>query len=287
MNSANLQTDPGFVFISDLGEELSTGKLELPAFPDVALRIKNALEDPEVTAEKVAQLISSDPIFSAKILKLANSVIVNGAGSQISDVRTAITRMGFRMAYNTAVSIAVDQLRSTTAPARILPYLEDCWHHSVQVAAYSYVIAKKQTRINPDTAMLAGLLHDIGKYYILSRSEHYPELFDTPDILEHVLEDWHTGVGRGILEAWDFSEELCRVADEHEELGRDTESPDLIDVVLVANLFSHRDDKDIAPDIVWDDIPATRQLKLSEETAIEVMHESEEEITSIINALEN
>ena len=286
MSSAKPQVNVGHIFISDMAYDLNNGTLDLPAFPDVTLKIKSALEDTEMTAEKVAKLVSSDPVFSARILRLANSVMINGAGQKINDIRTAITRMGFNMAYNTAISIAVDQLKSTSAPAHIIPYLQECWHHSVQVAAYSYVIAKKQTKINPDTALLAGLLHDIGKYYILSRAEHYPELIDTPETLEQVMDEWHTGIGRGILEAWNLSDELCNVADEHEEYGRRSTIADLTDIVMVANLFSHRDEVDAAPDLQWDDIHATRQLKLSEESAIEVIHESEEEILSIISALE-
>ena len=287
MTSASPKVDPGLIFISDLAYDLNNGTLDLPAFPEVAMQIKSALEDTEVTAEVIASLVSSDPVFSAKILRLANSVIINGAGHKINDIRTAVTRMGFNMAYNTAISIAVDQLKSNQAPAHVIPYLQECWHHSVQVAAYSYVIAKKQTKISPDIALLAGLLHDIGKFYILSRVENYPELIDTPNALEEVIDEWHTGIGRGILEAWNLSEELCTVADEHEEHGRRSTIVDLTDIVMVANLFSHRDDKDAAPDLQWDDIHATRKLKLNEESAIEVIHESEEEINSIISALES
>ena len=287
MNLANSQVDQGLNFVSDLASDLDNGTLTLPAFPDVALRIKSALEDEDITADKVAKLISSDPVFSGKILKLANSALFNASGYKINDIRTAITRMGFKVAYNTAVSIAVEQLKSSTAPAHIIPYLKECWRHSVQVAAYSYVIAKKQTKINPDTALLAGLLHDIGKYYILSRAENYPELINTPNALEDVLDEWHTGIGRGILEAWNLSEELCIVADEHEEHDRHSADVDLTDIVMVANLFSHRDEKDAASDLQWDDIHATCQLNLSEENAIKIIHEAEEEINSIINALES
>jgi len=287
MNSANPEVNHGLIFVSDLASDLNNGTLKLPAFPEVALRIKSALEDEEITAEQVATLISADPVFSGKILKLANSVMFNPAGHKINDIRTGITRMGFKVAYNTAMSIALEQLKSTSAPPHIMAYLHECWHHSVQVAAYSYVIAKKQTRINPDTALLAGLLHDIGKYYILSRAEDYPELIDSPEILEEVLDEWHTGIGKAILESWNLSAELCTVADEHEEHGRHSTDVDLTDVVMVANLFSHRDEKDAAPDLQWDDIHATCQLMLSEESAIEVIHEAEEEINSIINALES
>lgn len=286
MNSSKSQIDTGLIFISDLAYDLNNGTLELPAFPDVTMRIKKALEDEEISAEKIANLVSTDPVFSARILKLANSVMINGVGHKINDIRTAVTRMGFTMAYNTAISIAIDQLKSSTAPAHILPYIEKCWHHSVKVAAYAYVIAKNQTGINPDTALLAGLLHDIGKYYIYSRAEEYPELIDTPEALDQVVEQWHTGIGRGILEAWGLSVELCSVADEHEELSRHSMFVDLTDIVMIANLFSHRNDKDVALDIQWDEIYATKQLNLSEASAVEIIDESEMVILSIINALE-
>ena len=98
--------------------------------------------------------------------------------------------------------------------------------------------------------MLAGLLHDIGKFYILTKSKQYPDLFHNAQILNEIMQDWHTAVGRGILEAWQFSEEIATAADEHETLERMHFGPaDLTDVVLVANLFSHQGDSDHLPNL--------------------------------------
>ncbi len=281
-------SDPGFQFVQDLALALSAGTLQIPAFPDAALRIKTALEDPEVSADKVARVVGSDPVFSARLLKVANSVLVNGAGERINDIKMAVTRMGFRLAYNTAVSIAVEQVLAAHDSKALHPYLEELWSHSVEVAAYSYVIAKQQTTINPDVAMLAGLLHDIGKFYVLSRSEDYPELFNDKSALDAIVDEWHTGIGRSIMEAWNFSEEMCLVADEHEELGRAHCTPaDLTDIVMIANLFSHKDDDEAVPALEWDAIPATRRLKLSEQNAADIMQESQEEIQAIRQILKS
>lgn len=278
----------GFAFISDLGTELSSGKLELPAFPDVAVRVKNALDNPDVTSEQVAKVVGSDPVFSAKLLKVANSVMVNGSGQKIDNIQMAVTRMGFKLAYNTAVSIAVEQVLNSSTTKTIQPYLEQLWHHSVMVAAYSYVIAKHQTSINPDIAMLAGLLHDIGNFYILTRSEQYPELFASEHVLKDIMHEWHTGIGRNILEAWNFSEEFCLVADEHEVLNRELEGPaDLTDVVMVSNLFVRDIPYEVVPAIDWENVHATRRLNLNKDNATKIMQESDEEISSIIQALEN
>ena len=287
METVNEAVDPGFEFVASLCAELDENKLDLPAFPDVAIRVKQALADPDISADQIARVVGSDPVFSARLLKVANSAMLNAAGAQIKDLRLAIMRLGFNMAYNIAVSIAVEQVMNASTVAKLHPYFKELWHHSVQVAAYSYVIANKQTNINPDEAMLAGLLHDIGKYYILTKSEHFPQLFDEPQTLEAIVRDWHTAIGRSILDAWNFSEEVAVSADEHETLDRvHVGPPDFTDVVMVANLFAHQQDAGKLPEIDWETIPALKRLNLTAAAALDVIQDSQEEMQSIINALE-
>jgi len=288
MKNENKPVDIGFEFVTNLCEELNEGRLDLPAFPDVALRARKALQDPEITADQVARVVGADPVFSARLLRVANSAMLNGAGVPIKDLNIAITRMGFNMAYTIAVSIAVEQVMSPSTVDKLHPHLEDLWHHSVRVSAYSYVIADRLTNINPDEAMLAGLLHDIGKFYILTKSGQYPDLFNETNTLNAVVRDWHTAVGRSILEDWNFSEEMAAVADNHETLERiHFGAADLTDVVMIANLFSHQEHPYQLPNIDWEAVPAIKRLKLTAETTFEIMKESEEEMQSIIQALVN
>jgi HD-like signal output (HDOD) protein len=136
--------------------------------------------------------------------------------------------------------------------------------------------------------MLAGMLHDIGKFYILNKSGKYPELFNQPETLDMIMHDWHTAIGRSILDAWKFSEDIALAADEHESLERmHVGAADLTDVVMVANLFAHQQQLDQIPDIDWEAIPAIKQLKLTAETALEIIKESRQEMQSIIQALQN
>lgn len=286
MENADNAVDYGFEFVASLCAELDGNTLDLPAFPDVAIRVRQALADPEISADQIARIVGSDAVFSARLLRVANSALLNTSGAQITDLRFAIMRLGFKMAYNIAVSIAVEQVMTGSKVKKLQPYFEKLWHHSVQTAAYSYVIAGKLTRINPDEAMLAGLLHDIGKYYILTKSEHFPQLFEQPEALDAILQDWHTAVGRSILEAWNFSEDTAMAADEHESLDRrHVGGADLTDVVLVANLFSRNEQTDKLPEIDWGAIPALKRLKLTPETAVTVVLDSRAEMRSIINAL--
>jgi len=288
MENVNEAVDIGFEFVANLCEELNNRTLDLPAFPDVALRIRKALRDPEITADQVVRVVGSDPVFSARLLRVANSALMNAAGVQINDLRIATMRLGFNMTYNIAVSIAVEQVMKSSRVNKLHPYLKELWKHSVRVAAYSYVIADRQTDINPDEAMLAGMLHDIGKFYILNKSGKYPELFNQPETLDMIMQDWHTAVGRSILDAWKFSEEIAVAADEHESLERmHFGTADLTDVVMVANLFAHQQQPAQIPDIDWEAIPAIKQLKLTAETALEIIKESRQEMQSIIQALQN
>lgn len=287
MENVNEAVDSGFEFVSNLCAELNEGRLNLPAFPDVAVRIKKALQDPNITAQQVVRVVGSDPVFSARILRVANSAMMNRSGVQVNDLRIAIMRLGFNMAYNIAVSIAAEQIMNSGTVDKLRPYLEDLWHHSVQVAAYSYVIADRLTTINPDEAMLAGLLHDIGKFYILTKSEKYPDLFNEPETMDAIIRDWHTAVGRSILDDWNFSEEIASAADDHETLDRmHFGAADLTDVVMLANLLSRQAHNDQLPDLDWEAIPAIKRLQLTAETTFEIMEESGEELQSIIQALE-
>jgi putative nucleotidyltransferase with HDIG domain len=280
--------DYGFEFVAQLCEELDENKLDLPTFPDVALRVKRALADPDISADQIARVVGSDPVFSARLLKVANSALMNSAGAQIKELRLAIMRLGFNMAYNIAVSIAVEQLMKSCKADHLHAHFTDLRHHSVQVAAYAYVIARRFTTINPDEAMLAGLLHDIGKYYILTKSGDHPELFGASDALGTILKDWHTAIGRSILEAWNFSDDIAMAADEHESLDRMHVGPaDLTDVVLVANLFSHQQSLEQLAELDWEAMPALRRLQLTADVALAVISDSQQEMQAIVNALEN
>ncbi|OUS16551.1 hypothetical protein A9Q88_06650 [Gammaproteobacteria bacterium 50_400_T64] len=284
----------GFEFVQSLSEELSKGTVKLPSLPDIALKIKNVLEDPDVSAKQVAKVVGSEATFTARLLKVANSAALNSSGTTIKDIPTAITRMGFKMAHSIAVAIAMDQVLNAHSMGKLDQYFKDLWRHSLSVAAFSCVIAKKRTKIKPDEALIAGVLHDVGKIYLLARMEEYPELTEDLQTFEAVIAEWHTGVGAAILEAWRFSDDLVLVADEHEMLDRvpindqggASFEADLTDVVQAANLFAHAIEQGNEMDPEWPGIGAFKRLKLDEELIHEIMVQSKEEIDSIVSALQ-
>jgi len=134
--------------------------------------------------------------------------------------------------------------------------------------------------------MLAGLLHAIGKFYILTRADDFPELFANAAALDGLLNEWHTGVGRAIVESWGFPEEIVDAVDEHELLDREKlGQADIADIVIVANLLANADEEQTTEQLELDQLPSVLRMKIDGETVWNLMQESDEEIRSMTQAL--
>ena len=97
-------------FLQQLAEDLNSKCIELPSFPDVVINIRTALEDPKCTSERLAEVVRTDPVLVARLLMAANSAFHNRAGIEIVDLNLAISRLGFEVVRNTAITLAVEQI---------------------------------------------------------------------------------------------------------------------------------------------------------------------------------
>ena len=183
-----------FAFVQALASELSRGKVDLPSFPDIALRVRQVLADEEVSQEQVVRVVGSEPALAARLMQIANSAALNFTGKPITELRTAINRMGHNMVRSAAIAFAMSQLKKVDSLKGLEKPLDDLWKSSAAVAAMSHAVAKRYSKINPDTGMLAGLLHGIGKLYILTRSSKHPALFADHTAYNQIVRDWHTAV---------------------------------------------------------------------------------------------
>jgi putative nucleotidyltransferase with HDIG domain len=274
----------GLQFMRELRKELEGGKLVLPAFPDVAMRVRTALGNPYVTVPKVVTVVSTEPVLTARLLKMANSVLVAAPGVRVKDIHTAISRLGFTMVRNAAISVAVEQMMAARSMGELKAMLKELWQHSVQVAAMAYVIAKHTRVVSPDDALLAGLLHDMGKFYILQRADACPELFgpDQEPELAELLERWHGVTGHTMLRSWNFPPEMIAAVEQHEQLDRKAERADLADIVLVANLHANiRKPRKRS----WDTVPSFERLQLTPEQSVALMDDARSKIAEVQRAL--
>ena len=275
-----------FAFVQALASELSRGKVDLPSFPDIALRVRKVLGDEEVTQEQVVRVVGSEPALAARLMQIANSAALNFTGKPINDLRTAINRMGHNMVRSAAIAFAMSQLKKVDSLKGLEKPLDDLWKSSAAVAAMSHAVAKRYSKVNPDTGMLAGLLHGIGKLYILTRSSKHPALFADQAIYNQIVRDWHSPVAKALLENWDMAEEIVVAVSDYEDLERVHSGPvDLTDVLTVGNLLAAFKEHPESLEINMHDVAACKRMNIDRASYEKLIDESEHEIDALRQAL--
>ncbi len=227
-----------FQMLSDIAKELS-GEVIFPTYFDAVLRLRKALHDPELSIANLAKAISAEPLISAKLLHLANSVAFNANGQAVLDLKSAIIRLGLNVVHTAALSIVMTQLMRAKGMAEFTETTHALWEHSIQTSAAAYVLAQETPRLNRDEAMLAGLIHDLGAFYMLYRATQYNELRHRPETIKYLIVQWHESIGVSLLNALGLPEEIVEATIDHDHLRN---SPVLIrslsDVIYVANMLS-------------------------------------------------
>ncbi len=275
-----------FAFVESLAADLSSGSLELPSFPEVVVRIRQALGDENCTTDKLSQLLSSEPALAARLLQIANSAALRRGPEPVSDITTAVNRLGREIVRNSAMSFAMKQIREGQKLQAAQTHLKIVWNEGVTVAALCFVLAKRFTKINPDQALLVGLLHGIGKLYILAKAEDHPELFHDEEVLYDLLQEWHPGIGCAILESLEFGDAIASAVGNYQDVTREHDGDvDFTDLLMIAHLVSGLLNEEQDFELQLDGIPASRYFTTSAEDFFAVLQESAEHITSLKQAL--
>ncbi|WP_203301267.1 HDOD domain-containing protein [Marinobacter sediminum] len=240
--------------------ELRSNQIRLPSVPDVAWKVRRAVDRDDSSAELVANAVSADPSIAVKLVRACNSPLYRGF-SDVRTVREAVVRLGMHTTRQLVTVFSMREVFKTRQPA-LQQEMERLWRHSREVAALCWVLADHATRLNPEEAMLAGLLHDIGVVPILVQAEHHAGLFANPDNLHHAISELRADVGTAVLENWGFPAsfiEAVRHAESWDYECRSAE-PQLTDVVIVAQLHSMIGSQQNAGLPCFDQVPAYRRL---------------------------
>jgi len=268
--------------LSKLLDDINHNRISLPTLPEVAMKVRDVIEDPNSSAAKVAITIGADPVLSTKLLQVANSVMYRGS-TPIENLQNAIARLGTTVVKNIVTGIVMEQLYAKkSANPDTERRLKKLWLHSTKVAAISHVFARKFTKLKSDQAMLAGLIHDIGAIPIYTEAPRIPELKDNDELLESIVAKLHNLVGTTILDAWNFPQELIEVVANHEDMEYDS-GPDVdyVDIVTVANILSHLGTPHRLAKMEWAEINAFKKLGLTPEDSISALEEAQEEVNLI------
>ena len=222
-------------FAAEIKAALDKDLLTLPSLPDIAVRVGRAVLDETSNSRRVAAVVQTDPVIAAKLVRAANSAFFGG-GRRVESLIAAVTQLGFQLTHKLVLSFALREIFN--APSRAAQErMRELWRHSTQVSALCQTIASTDRRFDPQQALLAGLVHDIGVVAIVSHlAQRAPQL--DADVADRIVASLRGEIGGAILRKWRFPEELVVCATEGDEWTRDSgPEPDYCDVVIVAQLL--------------------------------------------------
>jgi HD-like signal output (HDOD) protein len=273
-------------FTRILTAELAGESLELPSFPEVALRVRKALGNPDIAVDDVVRMVSAEPSLAVRLLQLANSVALNPSGQKITALRIAIARIGFNLARSATIAFAMSQMRRADAWRGLERRFRELWEESANLAAMSHAVAKRARGLVADQAMFAGMLHAVGKLFVLTRVSRFPVLLNTPAYYFDVERAWHARVARAILTRWEVGPEIISAACDFESAAQQRAgNADLRDVLFAARYIATLPPASPVPDPAIFAAPPFQRLGLDPDACSGILAASATEIASLRAAL--
>ena len=272
-------------YIEDIARDLSSSEITFPTFLDITFQVRTALKDPNLSIDQLAKLVGAEPLMSAKIIRMANSVAMNPSGREIGDVKNAIVRVGMEAVRTVSFAVAMEQLLKSKQMQPFEDLSKRLWEHTSHVAALCRVLARKIAKINGDEAMFTGLVHDLGVFYLMSRAANFPELVADKAELHALLVGWHDNIGHALLSALGSPESVVTAVQEHETDREIIELRSLSDVLYVANKIANRTSRWRDPEFDGEVDTSVLDSLFDAETLAEIVEESEEEVQSLKQAL--
>ena len=274
-----------FKILEDIAKDLSGDQISFPTFLDITFQVRTALKDENLSVEKLAKLVGAEPLMSAKIIRMANSVALNPSGREVADVKSAIVRVGMEAVRTVSFAVAMEQLLKSKQMQPFEGISQRLWEHTAHVAALCRVLARKLAKINGDEAMFAGLVHDIGVFYLMSRAAGFPEMVADKPALYDLLVGWHDNIGHALLSALGLPESVLVAVQEHETDREIKEIKTLPDVLYVANKIANRAVSWRDPEFDGGVDTSMLDTMFDPEALAEIIDESEEEVHSLKAAL--
>ena len=264
------------------------GELSFPTSLDASRRVLKAVENPDLGLASLAKIVVAEPLLSAKVIRLANSVALNPANQSVRDVRQAVVRVGMDPIKALAMVLIMDQLRQSHRHSGCRELSNRLWERSVHVAALSFVLARKLTRLNADEAMFAGIVNDLGRFYLLARVADYPALLEDVVVLAETINDLADKATEKVLNALTLPPSVVEAVLTSRKYSGAMPPASLGDLLYIARAVSPRQDP-------FDELDSRVDLEnnrafdlgLDQSVVTEVIAASGDEIYSIVVALES
>ena len=265
---------------------LHTEQLILPSLPDIALKVRHAVENEDSNVHDIIKIINMDQSIVTKIIKTANSAMYNTSGKNIESTKAAFLRIGTKKLLNLVLSYSLKELFKSDSSA-LKSKMKEVWQHSVKVAAISSIISRVSSLLDPEKALLAGLLHNIGAVALLNNLQHEPSLYEDENQLENMLFDLQSEIGESILSQWKFPDELINAAkysnNWYHSSGEDFDYSDIVKIAQ-AHAFIGTGTHIKLP--AMEEMPAFKKLPdgvLTPKLSLQILKKSESDINQIIS----
>lgn len=258
-------------------------EMEIPSLPEVAIKLRHAIQK-DVDIKDAVKIIQLDPAISAKLIEVANCPLyltVNPATNCLD----AVNRIGLNATRNLVVAISLKQIFKTKSP-HIKVRLEKLWKNSLYMSALCHVLATSCQQANPEDALLAGLVCDIGVIPFLSFVANLPDEFINEAEINQALPIVIGRIGATVLKEWQFADEFVDVAlNSSNWYENDSKQLSLTDIVVLSRLHSLIGQKNNTELPAITAIPAASKLKgmaLSPENTLAILHDAKNQINEAL-----
>jgi HD-like signal output (HDOD) protein len=270
--------------LEQIARDLSGPDVVFPTSFELTLRVQGLLKSPDVSIDSLAELVRTEPLMSAKILSYANSAALRGASPEITELSTAIMRIGFDAVRTVSYTLSVEQIIRSKHMQPFQDLSKTIWEHSLGVAAVARRLAKRQ-RMNGEKGFFLGMIHDIGAFYLLFRCSQDPQLAADRDNLIELVYQWHDGIGHALLSAMGQTDDVLTAVQDHEAPTTLASLANWTNILACADALSER-----YADWVPAELRASRQRSISETlldtaTREEILAEAEADLASLRSAL--
>ncbi len=279
--SEQLKDNP---FFNRFYQHFIQGDLKIPNFPDIALKLRKAIQqDYEIT--DIVKIVNLDPVISAKLIQVVNSPIYRPL-NPISNCLDAINRLGLTTTRNLVTAFSMNNLITSKNPS-IRKSIQNSWLQSIKVSSISHILAQVTGKIDPDEALLAGLLHNIGVLPILTFADSLPEGTFRPADIDLCINEIQGQIGSIILAKWEFPNNLRQIPLQSTDwFTCTTEELNLNDIVLLAkyhHLLASSGKTDLPLLITLPSFQKLERQPLTPEMSLQILHDAKQQIAETMN----
>ncbi|HJV66627.1 MAG TPA: HDOD domain-containing protein [Geomonas sp.] len=258
---------------------LTIQPIELPVFHPIAIKLQHLLETPNFKMDEITDLANEDQSLAGQILKMANSTIYIGR-VRTETIKDAVIRLGAQQVANLAM--AASQASLHVSENRVINgFMQSLWLHSHACAIGSrWVACKAGYPQYGEQAYMAGLLHDVGKLYLLKALERLNRAGVAHAALEEellleIFAELHVEQGCRLMQHWNMPKIYCNVVANHHNV-----SPDASDAVMATVRFLNAACKVKGIGLVRDD--SIDMMSLPESSLVQLRQDELDELYDLI-----